>query len=138
MDVRYKLFPYPVLSNFTDDYEKSGFIAEINVNKDINELVFNLDVLLDDDGLNDLILNNKAEYVFHIECSRTSYRKIIKTSKTENTIRIVDSKLNGRVNICSFIVAKDKIYKYKNKCFNKDYGSLDFDLERGTILAIAN
>jgi hypothetical protein len=40
MDIRYKLFPYPMLSNFTDDYEKSGFISEVKVVRDINELVF--------------------------------------------------------------------------------------------------
>jgi len=138
MDIRYKLFPYPMLSNFTDDYEKSGFISEVKVVRDINELVFYFDVLLDNDELNNLIKQNKAEFVFHIECSQTSYRQIVKTSETENVRRIPESKLNGRVNVCSFIVAKEPIPNYINSCFNKDYEGLSFHIERGGILAIAN
>jgi len=138
MDIRYKLFPYPMLSNFTDDYEKSGFISEVKVVRDINELVFYFDVLLDNDELNNLIKQNKAEFVFHIECSQTSYRQIVKTSETENVRRIPESKLNGRVNVCSFIVAKESIPNYINSCFNKDYEGLSFHIERGGILAIAN
>lgn len=138
MDIRYKLFPYPMLSNFTDDYEKSGFISEVKVVRDINELVFYFDVLLDNDELNNLIKQNKVEFVFHIECSQTSYRQIVKTSETENVRRIPESKLNGRVNVCSFIVAKESIPNYINSCFNKDYEGLSFHIERGGILAIAN
>lgn len=138
MDIRYKLFPYPVLSNFTDDYEKSGFISEVKVVRDINELVFYFEVLLDNNDLNSLINQNKAEFVFHIECSQTLYRGIIKTSETEKAWRIQESKLNGRVNVCTFIVAKDQIPNYTNICFNKDYEGASFYVERGGILAIAN
>jgi hypothetical protein len=138
MDIRYKLFPYPMLSPFTDDYEDSGFISEVRVVRDINELVFYLDVLLDNDELNNMIEQDKAEFVFHIECSQTSYRTILKTSQTENIKRIPESKLNGRVSVCSFIVAKQTIPNFINSCFNKDYEGLSFHIERGGILAIAN
>ncbi|QXM06731.1 hypothetical protein [Crassaminicella indica] len=53
-----------------------------------------LDAILDKD---------KPEFVFHIECSQTSYRTILKTSQTENVKRIPESKLNGRVSVCTFI-----------------------------------
>lgn len=138
MDIRYKLFPYPMLSSFTDDYENSGFISDVKVVKDINDLIFYLDVLLDNIELNNLIEKNKVEYVFHIECSQTSFRTIVKTSQTENIRRIPESKLNGRVSVCSFIVAKETLPNYLNNCFNKDYEGMSFHIDRGGILAIAN
>lgn len=138
MDIRYKLFPYPILSPFNDDYVDSGFISEVRVVTDINEIVFYLDVLLDNDELNNMIEQDKAEFVFHIECSQTSYRTILKTSQTENIKRIPESKLNGRVSVCSFIVAKQTIPDFINSCFNKEYEGLSFHIERGSILAIAN
>lgn len=138
MDIRYKLFPYPVLSLFTDDYENSGFISEIKAIKDINNIKFYLNVLLDNTELADMIRNDQAEYVYHIECSQTSYREILKTSEIESIKIIPESKLKGRVNVCTFIIAKEKITKFKNNCFNSDYEGLSFSLEKGSILAIAN
>ncbi|MFA6808457.1 MAG: hypothetical protein WCR27_05640 [Eubacteriales bacterium] len=138
MEIRYKLFPYPVLSSFSDDYVKSGFISEVNVIRDIKDLVFSLKVLIDDEELLSLIEQNKAEYVFHIECSQTSYRSIIKTSQTENTKRIHESKLKGRVSVCSFIVASKSLTDYFNSNFNDDYKGYKFNIERGGILAIGN
>ncbi|MGC7872071.1 hypothetical protein ACPUYX_11145 [Desulfosporosinus sp. SYSU MS00001] len=138
MDIRYKYFPYPVLSPFSDDYLNSRFISEINVIKDISDLVLNLSVLLDDSELLHLITHNKADYVFHIECPQTSYRTIVKTSETEVEKRIPESKLNGRVSICTFIVAKDDLGSFRSDSFNEDYGKMTFHIKRGGILAIAN
>ncbi|KLU64847.1 hypothetical protein DEAC_c31750 [Desulfosporosinus acididurans] len=138
MDIRYKYFPYPVLSTFSDDYLNSGFISEIKVIKDINDIILSLKVLLDDSAMLSLISQNKAEYVFHIECSQTSYRSIVKTSETESIKRIAESKLNGRVSICTFIVAKEDLDRFRSNSFNEDYGNLSFHIKRGGILAIAN
>lgn len=138
MDIRYKLFPYPVLSSFSDDYINSGFISEIIPVRDMKDIVFKMNVLLDNDKLEKMIKEGKAEYVFHIECSQTSYREILKSSSEENIKRIPERKLNGRVTICSFIVAKEDLYDYTNICFNDDYENMTFNIEKGSILAIAN
>lgn len=136
MDIRYKLFPYPVLSPFSDDYVSSGFIAEVQVVRDIKEIVFHLNVLMDDGQLQRLIEEEKAEYVFHIECSQTSYRTILSTKDTENIKRIAESELNGKVSVCSFIVAKENLKNYTNENFNQDYGKAAFTIEKGSVLAI--
>jgi len=138
MDIRYKLFPYPVLSPFSDDYINSGFIAEIIPVRDMKDIVIKMNVLLDNKELEQMIKEDKAEYVFHIECSQTSYREILKSCSEENIKRIPERKLNGRVTICTFIVAKENLYNYSNSCFNNDYENMSFNIEKGSILAIAN
>lgn len=136
MDIRYKLYPYPVLSSFSDDYIDCSFISDIKVVRDIRDIVIKMNVIMDNAELQNLIKLNKAEYLFHIECSQTSYRSILKTCDTENIKRISESKLNGKVSICSFIVAKENIPDYKNSKLNKDYGNMVFNISKGSILGI--
>lgn len=136
MDIRYKLFPYPVLSSFSDDYINCRFVTEVRAVRDIKDIVFYLNILMDNAELQSLIEAGKAEYVFHIECSQTSYRSIVRTVEFENIKRIPESKLNGKVTICSFIVAKEYLKNYTNSLFNCDYGNMSFNIERGSILAI--
>lgn len=136
MDIRYKLFPYPVLSPFSDDYVSASFIGEVHAAKDFNEIVFHLQAVLDNDELQGLIDKDKAEFVFHIECPQTSYRTILRTREPENFKRVAESKLNGKVSVCSFIVAKENLDNYHNDHFNPDYGNMSFNIEKGRILAI--
>ncbi|MHB8064257.1 MAG: hypothetical protein ACYDG2_16770 [Ruminiclostridium sp.] len=138
MDIRYKYFPYPVLSPFSDDYVNACFKADINAFNDINNIVFELNVSLVEPELVRLIAQNQAEYVFHIECSNTFYRSIVKTSETKSIKRIAESRLNGRVNVCTFIVAKQDLNHFKIASFNEDYEDMSFHIKRGGILALAN
>lgn len=138
MDIRRKLFPHPVLSSFTDDYEDSSFIVEIKVVEDINEIEFHFDITLNNDELDFLIEQDKAEFVFHIECSQTSFREIVKTSDKTKVKRIPESKINGRISICPFIIVEETIEDYTNISFNDDYEGLVFHIDRGGILAIGN
>ena len=38
MDIRHRLYPYPVLSDATDDYVNSSYSMELDVKKGIREL----------------------------------------------------------------------------------------------------
>ncbi|MGH4139481.1 hypothetical protein [Clostridium sp.] len=136
MDIRNKLYPYPVLSVFSDDYVGDGYIAEVKAVRDIKDIIFHLNLLMDNEELQKLIDEDMAEYIFHIECSQTSYRTVLRTKEIENIKRIPESKLNGRVAVCSFIVAKVRLENYTNSKFNPDYGNTPFNIDRGSILAI--
>lgn len=137
MDIRYKLYSYPVLTEHLDDYIDSYFKTNIEVIKDINDLIFKMDISFNNEALENLINEDKIEFVFHIECPYTSYRVIHKTRELSNIKRIPESKLNGKVSICSFIIAKENIPEYKNHNFNSDYENMSFNISRGSILAIA-
>lgn len=138
MDIRYKLYSYPILSSLYDDYYNCEFTANISVVKDICDILIQMDIKMDNDEINNLIIKNKVEYVFHIECSQTSYRAIIKTTELKNIKRIAETKLNGKVSICSFIIAKEDIENYKNSQFNDDYAGMTFNVGKGSILGIGN
>ena len=136
MDIRSRLYPYPVLSKGTDDYVNSSFGFVLNVTKGLRELVFSVNMELDNDMLSDMILKGEAEYIIHIECPYTSYREALCFSGSEYSRHILEKDLNGNVSVCGFIVAKKDIKCYSNTSFNEDYCGLSFDIERGSILAV--
>ncbi|MGN1114930.1 MAG: hypothetical protein ACI4RC_07410 [Oscillospiraceae bacterium] len=136
MDIHHKLYPYPVLSIYNDDYKDSSFTMKFTAEQGLREICFKISLNLVDKKINKLIENEYAEYVIHIECPYTAYRTVIKTDETEIRKNVPEHKLNGKVSICAFVVAKDDIIDYYNDSFNDDYEGMKFDLHRGNIIAI--
>ena len=137
MNIEYRLYPYPVLTYFSDDYVNSSFTSNLKVGRKGEEIIFHLTANTDDEKLLKLIKEEYAEFVFHIECPSTSYRTIVKSKLGFENISIHESLLNNRINICFFIIAKTQIDNYTNKNFNVDYQDILFNLEKANILAIA-
>lgn len=115
MDIRHKLFPYPVLSELSDDYTNSSLDSVVNVAKEGYDIIFSFMSSTNNQELAQMIAENKAQYVFHIECSQTSYRAIVSSLVEEFKVRIPEGKLNGKVNVCHFIIAKQDISNFTNK-----------------------
>ena len=138
MVIRHKMYPYPVLAEFLDDYINSKFevTAEIVTHGYDQRLYFN--VTLKNEGLQQLIREGKAYYVYHLECSQTGFRKAITTQEKISDIIISHKEVCGKLQICPFIVAATDIKNYTNTAFHPDYEGLPFSIEAGCVLAIAS
>lgn len=136
MDIKNKLFPYPVLCTFNDDFVESKFEANISKSQTFKELIFDYNITLENDEINEMIQNDLAEFVFHIECPYTSYRTIKKTKDLTGTFKVYLEEVKENVTINSFIIAKQDISKYFNSKFNDDYDGFSFHLAKGNIIAI--
>ena len=136
MDIRHRLYPYPVLSAMTDDYVDSSFSVDLDVKKGVREINFSIHFKLVNVEIEKLINDGFAEYVAHIECPSTSYRTVLKTDDVNVSVDIPEHKLNGKVAICIFVVAKQDIIDYHNSLFNEDYEDASFSLYRGNVIAI--
>jgi hypothetical protein len=137
MHIKAKLFPYPVLANsFNNDYIDSEF--DIIINETITKTTIILKMLpkLKNNGLEELIKDDKASFFMHIECPYTCFRELFVIPFEEKTIEISADKVEGDIQICPFIVALKDLLDYTNNCFNKDYENTSFFIERGNILAI--
>lgn len=136
MDIINKLYPYPVLWENNDDYIKSSFDCDIDINKNFDVITINAKFKLKNKQINKLIEDGKAEYVIHIESSSTLYREIKCSNQKEFSFDILSEHLWGAVSLSSFIVVKEKIIDYYNCDFNLDYEGTAFNLDIGNILAI--
>ena len=139
MELKYQLYPYPVLWDKNDDYKKpSKFSVEVDPKEDFKNIKLKINFLLKDKEIEKLIKENKAEYVVHIEGTSTYFREIISTKETEINYVLKDRDILGRLQVNFFILAKQDIKDYRNDNFNEDYSSETFNLKKGNIIAIAD
>lgn len=137
MEIKYKLYPYPVLWALNDDYNNSSFSVNISARNEYKKTTVAADFNLDNDDLKSYIINGEAEYLIHIECSLTAFRRVITSADNHIEVEIDDTQLNGKIAICPFIVAKKDIPNYTNSDFNQDYSGATFNVEKGAILAVS-
>lgn len=137
MDIKYKLYPYPVLAEFNDSYLGVEYSVNVDIQKDGFDIVLDIKAKLTDTMLADYIASGKATFLYHVECAQTGYREIFETDKNDYKIVIKGSRLAGDVHFCPFVVAKEDIVNYYNPNFNPFYSEPVSLIERGCILAIA-
>jgi hypothetical protein len=92
--------------------------------------------VLENNGIQKLIDEGKAIFSVHVECSLTSFRKIIKVPNEGLEYKIPADSIEETINFCPFIIATTNIDNYTNADLNKDYEGATFDIEKGNILAI--
>lgn len=138
MDIKYKLYPHPVLWDKLDDYQNSRFDCSIDIEREIKKFTLNVRFEIDNKDIKNLIDNGYAEFVLHIESPATSYRLVKSTSKDFLKFALYDEHLLGRISLCPFIVAKQDIKAYTSDDLSQDYNGATFDLQKGTIIAIGS
>ena len=114
MNIRYRLYPYPVLAYFNDDYVDSKFDVSAQCENRGYDIEIIVNVELVNEKLNDMIKQGKAVLLYHLECAQSGYRDIHKTDKLSDTIVLKDSKLNGELQFCPYILANETLNDYYN------------------------
>lgn len=138
MEIRNRLFPYPVLSEDLDDYISGSFSVDVDVTQGINEITFAFSITLDNSGIQKLINKGEAYFAIHLECSKTAYRRLIKTSQRSAIYRVPTTRINGDVALVGMVVASRDIPFYTNEQLNDDYKGADIILPRAGIIAYQN
>lgn len=138
MEIRNRLFPYPVLCNETDDYQYNSFETEVKVEERLHDIHITAKFKLDNLAILDLIRMGMAEYVLHLECSMTYFRKVIKTDINEISYSIPKERVNGEIAVLSMVVAKRRIVSFTSEDLNEDYDGETISFDKASILAYQN
>lgn len=136
MQINYRQFPHPVLSYFSDDVINSDFQASLKSSKTQNTYIFEASCVTSCEGINQLIEDNKARFAFHFECPATRFRKVFTSFNTEFTFQLAADFVEGKVQLCSFILAAEDIPEYCLPDFHSDYGNHSFYIKKGDVLAV--
>ena len=132
-----KKYPYPILTEYSDDYFDSIFLANAKLeHKGLNYLL-HVEYTLVNQEIADLIKNDMAEFVAHIECASSSFRSIHKSDIDQIDIDISHKDIIGKIELSCFIIAKKEISNYTNSKFNDDYKNFKFKIYPGAPLAVA-
>ncbi len=135
-----RMFPYPVLSSMYDDYLNCDFTIQLNAIRTKKEVRLEITPIIKSVTLINLLKSQKCKIVLHLECSKTKYRKVQDLSLTTNYIDIKAPLINQNLEVIAFIIANQDIYNFKslNNEFNPEYGTIGFNIEKYSILAISN
>lgn len=136
MHIKAKLYPYPVLASFNNDYKESSFDIVVDEVVGEKEITLHFTPQLENIDIKQLILSGKAAFVIHIECPYTCYRQTVKVPFEGTKTIISASNLDTVVNICPFVVATEDIKEYRSELFDDEFEGISFDLERGSVLAL--
>lgn len=136
MEIKYKLYPYPVLSSYSNDYRTGAFDATIDIVHDGYDLRIDFLATLTCQSLQECIKRGSAKFVYHLECAQTGFRKIIQTDKVSEAYTLQSKDVNGKLQICPFIVAANDLKAYTSPDFHEDYQGIAFDIEAGCVMAV--
>lgn len=136
MQINYRQYPHPVLTYYADDVIDSDFQASLISSKTQNTYIFEGQCITSCDGINQLVEEKKACFAFHFECSTTRYRKIFKSFESDFSFQLPADSIEGKVQVCSFILAAENIEEYSLPEFHSDYEGHTFFINKGDVLAI--
>jgi hypothetical protein len=135
MELKSRLFPYPVLSRYSDDFTSVEFDIDVIPEIGRRTIKFSFFVKLDDDVLLNMIERNQAEFAVHVECPSTCHRELITFREMTAEQEIESGKLNGTVQFCPFILSSKDVDDYSSPNFNSVYKNMKFFIEKHNILA---
>lgn len=136
MEIKYKLYPYPVLAEYSDDYRTGAFEVNIDLTKEGYDVKAHFLATLTSASLKKLILEGKAKFVYHLECAQTGFRKVHITDKIDAVETLSNKEVSGKLQICPFVVAVEDIEEYTSPEFHTDYDGLSFKVEAGCVMAV--
>ncbi|WP_155835302.1 hypothetical protein [Herbaspirillum sp. RV1423] len=135
MQVNYRVYPHPVLSYFSDDYVRCLYQTNVLTSVSRTTYQFAVTSKTSSPGLLKLLEAGDAVHGIHIECNATRYRRIFTSKDDRFSVEISSDELDGRVNLCSFIVAARNI-DYASEEFHPDFGGRTFKIRKGDVLAV--
>lgn len=138
MRLRNRFYTYPVIDTGNEFYVDSSFETDADCTLDGYNIKMSLSADLKNEGLERLVREGKAEYIHHIECPQTCYRSVIKTDSCRAEVLLKDSEINGTLQICGFLVAKENLENYDNDLFAPEFKGFKFDIDKGCALAIGS
>lgn len=136
MQLKERYHSYPVLAPYTNDYQNGQFrIKSLKDKSNSGQYLFEVDLYIDNAGLVNLIKEYKADFAIHVECSKTSFRKVFTSDSPKIEMTIDSFNIDGKVEFSPFIIAKQNIFNYKNPSFDAVFDSFSFNINKGQYLA---
>lgn len=141
MQIKNKLFPYPILDNYKSNstFKNSNYKIDYEIEEDNEIITFkNAKIVTDNQTITNLINNNKAKACLIVECPDTIYREAYSIGLEPRDILIKKNNIIGNVAISGFIYANDIIENYNDIDFVDEYKDYSFEIEKFDVMAIDN
>ena len=138
MKLNNRLFPYPILSPYFNDFKEVDFEADITILQTSHSVQINTSIKLTEPYIKQMVEDGIIEYVLQLECAMTSYRESIRFSEDTFEYKVSEELLEDKLNIRVFMVASQELEDYGPTHLVEDYDGLKFDLDEFSIIGIAS
>lgn len=136
MQVKGKIFPYPVLNDnkvFSNFVGKSfQIVCETSENEN-SYILKNCRVETDSSLISTLYQEGKIGIVLIVECSDTVYRKSFEITFEGKDLVLLKTDFTEKVDISMFAYAKED-FTMQSAEFDEDYRGIDFEIEKYDIV----
>jgi hypothetical protein len=138
MQINPRAYPHPVLAHWGDDILNSTFQGVVSGKGAKNSYVFEAVFKTNNADLIELVEQKAAFYAVHLECTSTRYRNLFRSSSEKFYFEVAAGLIDGKVEVCSFILAAEHMENYRNGSFHPDYGKAAFRVRKGDTLAVGH
>jgi hypothetical protein len=131
-----KSFGYPVLRPHSDDYIRSAFQLDIDMNlsgKNPSFFSINFAFHCGVRDLTDLVFAKKAFFWLRVNCRATFYSKMIKVER-EGSLDFDFGDFRDVIDISGFIIASESC-TFRSGKINPEFGYDSFEIDVGQVLA---
>lgn len=129
-------YPYPVLSEYSDDYVSSKFHADFAqcMTKD-DYIKIDSNILLDNEDLKSLVFEQKASVGFFLICRRTYFNYLQKASLGKCESYFKKTQFFGEVKIRPLVWTLADIVDFDSELINKEFGGA-VTISKGSVIAM--
>lgn len=135
-----RLYPYPIYSQFSDDYVNNQFFVEREVEYDSENATITFDTKIDNEDIIELINKGDVGIFCQIDCSSTKYREIFEIpyslEKVSKDIPLY--KLNREVEIICLLVTKKHISDFSPNTVNDLYQDQSIEIPEFVVIGYTN
>lgn len=138
MQIRNRLFSYPVYSNDTDDYKTNGFVFDYDVENNGDFIKILYFAKIQNEHIINRIQQDIIKLAVLIECPKTAYRQLFILDKLKGTLEIPSQVLSARVELCCILIANKDFVISREFDINLDYLDTIFSIKKGFIIGYDN
>lgn len=134
-----RLYTHPVLADERDDYKTCKFSVERNLLYDTaGSIILEMNCSTNCTEIQQLVRSGKAQYLLHVECPTTLYRRIEKSNLEKFSVTIKLDDVKNKIYCVAFIVLNEAVEDFSCADWHDDFAGITFNLAKGTVLAYEN
>ena len=138
MQIRNRLFSYPVYSSDVDDYIVNEFTFEYNIENNVNSIKVIYSTKISNRFILSEINKETIKLTILVECSKTAYRQLFILNDLNGAVEIPSHVLSSKVEMCCLLLANKNFIINKESGISSDYLNTSFNIKKGFIVVYDN
>lgn len=138
MQIRNRLFSYPVYTSGVDDYKNNDFKFEYYIDDSDDILKLHYTTKISNQFILNEIEKQNLKLTVLLECARTAFRRLYVLQKIDGTLEIPSQFVSSKVELCCLLLANKDFVVDNKSGINADYSYTKFIIKKGYIVGYDN